>query len=236
MKKKIENTYGKALRGIFVTINPIKRRIIKTHCTVHKYICVQSIEILKNRGYEEQYQFYKEHIRALNAGATWADQDFKSSNHFYHYHSGTGLYGFSNALLECKKYYASALKYVEAGDVAEGIFYFGAACHLVQDTTVPQHVNNKLLKNHRKFELWIISKLMTDFSFVEQKDIIEYNTLDEYIKNNAVLANNTYIKYINIEQMEERYHKIATIIIKEAQKTTAGLMLNFYNEIKRFIN
>lgn len=236
MKKKIENTYGRALRGVFFTINPIKKRIVKTHCTVHKYICVQSVQILGNRGYEEEYQFYRKHIRSLNAGATWADQDFKSSNHFYHYHSGVGLYGFSNALVECKKYYGSALNYMEAGDIDRAVFYLGAACHLVQDTTVPQHVNNKLLKNHRKFELWIISKLMTDYSFAEENDIKQYKTLDEYIKNNAVLANNTYIKNINIESVEDRYHKIATTIIKEAQKTTAGLMLNFYSEAKKYLN
>ena len=62
--------------------------------------------------------------------------------------------GFSNALEECKKYYNTTLNYTKAGDFNEALFYFGAACHLIQDATVPQHVNNKLLKSHRKFELW----------------------------------------------------------------------------------
>ncbi|WP_298838286.1 zinc dependent phospholipase C family protein, partial [Clostridium sp.] len=161
MKKQFEATYGKTLRGLMVTINPIKKRIMKTHCIVHKFINIQAIEILKNKGYTEVNTFYKYYVKELNKGVTWADQDFKSSNHFYHHITGTGLYGFSNALTEFNKYYKYALKFVEAGDIRQAMFYFGAACHLIQDATVPQHVNNKLLKNHRNFELWIIGRLMS---------------------------------------------------------------------------
>jgi phospholipase C len=233
LKKKFEATFGKTLKGLMVTVNPIKKKIMKTHCIVHKFINIQSIEILKNEGHSEVYSFYKGHIKELNNGVTWADQDFKSSNHFYHHVKGTGLYGFSNALTEFEKYYKSALKFMEAGDTKQALFYFGAACHLVQDATVPQHVNNKLLKNHRNFELWIISKLMSDYSFPILNEIIEHDNIKDYIKNNALFANETYITYANIKNKEDRYKKVATLIVQRAQKTTAGLMLNFYNDIKK---
>ncbi|MCB2291282.1 zinc dependent phospholipase C family protein [Clostridium sp. CS001] len=233
MKKEFETTYGKTLKGLMVTVNPIKKRIMKTHCIVHKFINIQSIEILKNEGYSEVNSFYKGYIKELNNGVTWADQDFKSSNHFYHHLKGTGLYGFSNALTEFGKYYKTALRFVEAGDIKQGLFYFGAACHLVQDATVPQHVNNKLLKSHRNFELWIISKLMSDYSFPILNEIIEHEDIKDYIKNNALFANETYIAYANIQDKEDRYKKISTLIVQRAQKTTAGLMLNFYNDIKK---
>lgn len=233
MKKEFETTYGKTLKGLMVTVNPIKKRIMKTHCIVHKFINIQSIEILKNEGYSEVNSFYKGYIKELNNGVTWADQDFKSSNHFYHHVKGTGLYGFSNALTEFEKYYKTALRFVEAGDIKQGLFYFGAACHLVQDATVPQHVNNKLLKSHRNFELWIISKLMSDYSFPILNEIIEHEDIKDYIKNNALFANETYIAYANIRDKEDRYKKISTLIVQRAQKTTAGLMLNFYNDIKK---
>ena len=216
-----------------VTVNPIKKKIIKTHCIVHKFINIQSIEILKNEGYNEVHSFYKAHIRDLNNGVAWADQDFKSSNHFYHHIKGTGLYGFSNALSEFEKYYHSALRFMEAGDVKQALFYFGAACHLVQDATVPQHVNNKLLKDHRNFELWIISRLMSDYSFPISNEIIKEDSEMDYIKNNALFANKTYIANANIQNKEDQYMKISTIILQRAQKTTAGLMLNFYNDIKK---
>lgn len=233
MKKKFEATYGKTLKGLMVTINPIKKKVMKTHCTVHKFINIQAIEILKNEGYSEIHNFYKAHVKELNGGVAWADQDFKSSNHFYHHIKGTGLYGFSNALFEFDKYYKSALKYMEAGDVKQALFCFGAACHLVQDATVPQHVNNNLLKSHRNFELWIISKLMSDYSFPIFNEIIKQDNIEDYIKNNALFANETYMANANIKNKEDKYKKISTLIVQRAQKTTAGLMVSFYDEIKK---
>jgi phospholipase C len=233
LKKRFESTYGKTLKGLMVTVNPIKKRIMKTHCIVHKFINIQSVEILENLGYSEVHTFYKGYIQELNKGVAWADQDFKSTNHFYHHTKGNGLYGFSNALIEFDKYYKSALKFIEAGDTRQGLFYFGAACHLVQDATVPQHVNNKLLKSHRNFELWIISKLMSDYSFPIYNEIINADNIQDYIKGNAVFANETYLSYANTVNKEERYKKISTLIVQRAQKTTAGLMLDFYNEIKK---
>lgn len=233
--KKMEKTYGTALRGLFSAVNPIKKKLMKPHCLVHRYICVHAINILKNNAYEKEYKYFKENIKSINEGATWADQDFKSSNHFYNLNKKKGLYGFSDALTECKKYYEKASSCLETGDTNEACFYLGAACHLVQDTTVPQHVNNKLLKKHRKFELWIISKLMSDFDFQEELDLRKFATLDEYIKNNAVVANDTYHKYKSIINTEERYEKISVKILKEAQATTAGVLLNFYEDNKKNI-
>jgi phospholipase C len=234
MRKKLESTYGNTLKGIMFAVNPLKKKFLKTYCTVHKFIIIQAIEILKNDGYEEEFKFFTKHVVDINNGVTWADQDFKSSNHFYHVTKGTGLYGFSDALTECKKYYKKSIAFLDAGDTAKALFYFGASCHLVQDATVPQHVNNKLLKSHRKFELWIISRLMTDYSFIAKEGTVIYDGLEDYIVNNAIMANSTYIKNIGIISRDERYGKIATAILKEAQRTTAGVMVKYYKEVKNY--
>ncbi|HBC97447.1 MAG TPA: phospholipase [Clostridium sp.] len=232
MKHGIEKTYGSAVKGIFFAVNPLKKRIMKTNCTVHKFIIIQAIEILKINGYSKEYDFFRKYVRALNIGVTWADQDFKSSNHFYHITRGRGLYGFSDALTECKKYYSKSMQFLKSGEIQRALFYFGASCHLVQDVTVPQHVNNKLLNSHRKFELWIIGRLLTDYSFTTNESPIVYEKVDDFIKNNAIMANSTYIKNRNIESREERYSKISTVIIREAERTTAGFMVKYFNEIK----
>ncbi|MCY6370848.1 zinc dependent phospholipase C family protein [Clostridium ganghwense] len=232
MKKKIEATYGKALKSVLFVVNPIKKLIINTHCMAHKYITNKAIDILKNEGHLQQYNHYQKYIKELNEGVTWADQDFKSSGHFYHFSKEKGLYGCTNALDECKKYYNKANTYLELGDIKKSMFYLGAACHLIQDTTVPQHVNNKLLKHHRKFELWIIKKIAMGHHFEVKNGIKTCESVDEYIKNNALTANNTYLKYINTKDIDERYMKIASSIIQEAQITTAGFMLDFYETLK----
>ena len=169
-------------------------------------------------------------MKALNLGVTWADQDLKSSNHFFHLGKHKGLYGFSDALTECTKYYKKALTLLKEKKLDKGVFYFGAACHLIQDVTVPHHVSNKLLKSHRRFEMWIISRLMSDYSFEAQYGIKRYKTIEEYIINNAKMSNQAHEKYEAIQDMDQRYQKLASEIIQEAQRTSAGLMLDFYEK------
>lgn len=234
MKGKLERTYGGAVKKLFFAVNPLKKKIMKTNCTVHKFIMIKSIEILKNDGYLEEADYFRKNILSLNSGVSWADQDFKSSNHFYHVSRGKGLYGFSDALTECTRYYKKSILFLEKDDIDKSMFYFGAACHLVQDVTVPQHVNNNLLKSHRRFEMWIISKLMSDYSFTAVDNLVRYDTIEDYIKNNAIMANSTYIKNSSIRSREERYWNIASTIIKEAERTTAGFMLDYYDKIKLF--
>ena len=228
MRKKIEKQYGRAVRTIMKSVNPVKKLIIKTSCLVHKVINEKALELILKEGYEEQYNFYKNNINKMNAGTVWADQDFKSTNHFFHFREEKGLFGFSNALVECTKYFTMAIELNKSNQLDKSLFYFGAACHLVQDATVPQHVNNRLLNSHRNFELWIMDRVVNDNILINPVKIKSYEKVEDYIKENAKFANIIYEKYNNIEIKEERYESIATKIIEEAVQTTAGIMLDFY--------
>lgn len=233
MTDRIEKSYGHIMKSLFYISNPIKKRIIKTYCIIHKHICEQGIIILFNEKYYEEFRLYQKYIDSIKEGVTWADQDYKSSNHFYHYSKGIGLYGFSNALIECNKYYNYAIGYIQAGDIKKGMFYFGAACHLVQDATVPQHVNNQLLNNHRNFEQWIIIKVQNNiYDFNVNKGIIRYISIDDYIKNNAKKANEIYMKHYDENNLDVRYFHMASECIKLAQITTSGFMIDFYKDLK----
>lgn len=68
---------------MFRILNPAKKIIVRTECQVHKHINLHALIILKNDRYNEQYDFFEDFLDELNAGTVWADQDFKSSNHFY---------------------------------------------------------------------------------------------------------------------------------------------------------
>ena len=61
----------------------MKKLIVNTECQVHKHINLHALTILKNDNFLEPYYFYRDSLSEIDKGAVWADQDFKSSNHFY---------------------------------------------------------------------------------------------------------------------------------------------------------
>ncbi|MCD2346512.1 zinc dependent phospholipase C family protein [Clostridium guangxiense] len=225
-----EKAFGKTVRGIYFLANPVKKIFIKTTCIVHKHINSVAVEILKKNCFQEEYKFFSKNLCVINEGTVWADQDFRSSNHFFHYEKNKGLFGFSNALEECKKYYSMSIKFLRCGDKNKSLFYFGVACHVLQDSTVPQHVHNRLLDKHRKFELWIIGKLLSGYKFEKASEVIEESSIEKYVKNNAKFSSRVYNKYNAVLNREMKYTGIANSIIPRAEMTTAGLMLNYYKK------
>jgi phospholipase C len=229
----LEGTYSLVYKNILRAVNPIKKRVVKTECVVHQAINNQSLNILINDGYYDVYNFMSTYIDDINAGVVWADQDLKSSNHFYSPISNRGLYGSSNAKYECESYYHRALNGFVSGDIKEAMFYLGAACHLVQDVTIPQHANVKLLKNHRSFENWIIKMYRCFHRFRAYNGGIYLNSIDRYIELNSREAIKTHEKYSHIKNEHIRFYKITSIILVLAQKTTAGVMVKFFYDMQR---
>ena len=173
------------------------------------------------------------YIDNINDGVVWADQDLKSSNHFYSPITKRGLYGNSNAKNECESYYNRALNEFILGNTKEAMFYLGAACHLVQDVTIPQHANVRLLNNHRSFETWIIRMHKRFHRFTVYRGGIYLNSIGQYIELNSREAIKTHEKYSHIEKEHIRFYKITSVILVMAQKTTAGVMVKFYYDMQR---
>ena len=229
----LERTYSLVYKNILKAVNPIKKRVIKTECIVHKAINNQSLYILKNDGYINVYNLISEYIDDVNDGVVWADQDLKSSNHFYSPITKRGLYGNSNAKNECESYYNRALNEFILGNTKEAMFYLGAVCHLVQDVTIPQHANVRLLNNHRNFETWIIKMHRRFYRFKVFKGGVYLNSIGQYIELNSREAIKTHEKYSDIENDHVRFYKISSVILVMAQKTTAGVMVKFYYDMQR---
>ncbi len=225
--KKVEKTYSNTMKKVINVASPIKRKIKRTDCLVHKYINEQAIEILLKNNYIDEYNFYKENLLILNNGVQWADSDFKSANHFYHHEKGIGLYGFSNAYAEGIKYYNSAKVHVGNGELEKALFLLGATCHLVQDTTVPAHAM-KNLRRHRPLESFIIDKIVNGYKVDCSDDLVIYDELKEFIVENTKFAVKTEMSFSGLKDRKERFDKISQVILLRACKTTAGLLINFY--------
>lgn len=232
----LEKLYSYILKKILKTINPVKNRIMKAECIVHKFINAQSLIILKNDGHIKAYSLMKTYLCDINAGVVWADQDLKSNNHFYNPDRMKGLYGSSNAKKECISYYNRALNEYLQGNIKCSMFYLGAACHLIQDLTVPQHANVKLLNNHKSYENWVIKTHRHYDEFKIENGGLYFKSLIHYIEYNSKKAINIYTNYSNVEDKLIRYYKITSKVLTMAQATTAGLMYKFYRDIKEPTN
>jgi phospholipase C len=229
--KRMEKTYNKTMTAVIRVANPIKRKIKKTECIVHKFINKEALRLLKQEGYVEEYNFFMRHILTLNKGVKWADADLKSTNHFYHYEKGIGLYGFSNAKAECIKYYRASVFYSANSDMNKAIFLLGAACHLVQDSTVPAHAM-KNLKKHKPLENFIIDKVLDGYKISFKGHVINYGNPENYVIENTKFAVKTSKSFDNIKVKQDRFNEIAEVILLRACNTTAGLLLDFYNTLK----
>ncbi len=226
-----EATYDRLLDTVFSITNPIKKSLIKTQCDVHKFINIYSLRILKNDELHAQYHFFNTHITDINRGAVWADQDYKSSNHFYNPFKKRGLYGRSDAMELGIDYYYTGLGYWSMGDIRESMFYLGAALHIIQDMTVPQHANIRLLDNHRQYETYIkmTYKLIDEFRVT--KGAYTLDNIEDYIRFNTRLALRIHKQFKNLKKDDDRFYHIAKCGLPLAQRTTAGAMYTFYRDM-----
>ncbi|WP_425447069.1 zinc dependent phospholipase C family protein [Dethiothermospora halolimnae] len=230
--KGFERYYGNVFRGALKVINPFKKRLIKTECKVHIFINNNSLRLLKEHGYDYEHMFYRNHIKELNKGVVWADQDFKSINHFYSPKKTKGLYGHSNAKILTYNYYEKAIGYYKRGNIKLSIFYLGACAHIIQDMTVPQHVNIRLLDSHRQYENFV--KITYDIveEFTSRDKPIVFNELNHYLRFNAKNAIKIYKESRNLKSNKAKYHNVTKCILPLAQRTTAGLLVMFLKDVK----
>ncbi|MCT4508596.1 MAG: zinc dependent phospholipase C family protein [Tepidibacter sp.] len=232
----LEKYYGKVLHTSFKIMNPFKKIIINTHCKVHIFINMQALSILRVNHYMKEYKFFSKHIRSINEGVVWADQDFKSNGHFYHPYKKKGLYGGNNALNLAKNYYNKSIYFWNIANVNKSMFYLGACMHIIQDMTISQHANIKLLDNHKQFETFVKKHHDSIKEFICNKKPIMLSSIDKFIRFNARFSLKMNIKFKKIKNTQEKFYKISKNSLPLAQRTTAGCMIFFYINVVQKIN
>lgn len=228
----IELAYDNLLTAILGIANPIKNTIVKTECKVHKFINVFALKILRNDKYYDEYNILSYYIKDINNGAVWADQDFKSLSHFYNPTRKKGLYGRKSAMDLGIDYYNKAIQLWNTGEYKKSCFYLGACLHIIQDMVIPQHANIRLLDNHRQFETYVKRTYEYIDDFHVDKGAYKLNCIEHYIEFNTRVALKIYKKYKSVNDDETRFYRITKCVIPLAQRTTAGAMIMFFNDIK----
>ena len=129
------------------------------------------------------------------------------------------------------EYYADSILLWRKADVHKSMFYLGAALHLIQDVTIPQHVNIRLLEDHRQFENFVKRTYQSVNAFQAFRGAYLLHTLENYIKFNARTALKIYKRFRTIENDESRYYRITKCTLPLAERTTAGAMTMFYKNV-----
>ncbi|HEX9059030.1 MAG TPA: zinc dependent phospholipase C family protein [Clostridia bacterium] len=229
---KMERAYGRVLNYAKLLASVLKNTVIHTECIIHKVITIQALEIIKNDNFQDAYLFFCDFIPELVEGVVWADQDLKCSGHFYSPNTERGLYGNANALSLAREYYKDALDSFNE-DTSKSLFYLGAALHLVQDMTVPQHANIRLLNSHRQFENFIRENFFSTPEFLVDKGGYYMESIDEAVRCNARTSVKIYQRLSYIKDKQKRYRAISKFILPLAQRSTAGCLMKFYRDISK---
>lgn len=226
-----EKIYNYFLNSIFKIINPIKEGIIKTKCLVHIYLNNEALTILKNEKYYDEYKFFHKYLDDINDGAVWADQDFKSSNHFYNPYKRRGLLGRKNALDLGLEYYNKSIKLWKDHNYYDSMFYLGAALHIIQDMTIPQHANIRLLDNHRQYETFVKRIYQYIGNITVEKGAYLLDSYENFIRFNARVALKIHKRFKVITDDELRFLRITRCTLPLAKRTSAGALILFYNNV-----
>lgn len=230
----VEKAFGILISKTFKVVNPIKKKIINTNCEVHLFIQDSALDILRENGYYEEVEFYNRFKPYINKGLVWADQDFRSYFHFYDPRYKKGMYGNSdNAMTLVKSYYNNSLYFINKGDYINGMAYFGALCHIIQDLTIPQHAKGKLLDRHKQFETYVKLNYRKIKRFKITGEPIVYKDVAEYVEKNSKKALNFDYMYKNINDSKSKFYLLAYSSIGLAQKSTAGCMLMFFEDLNK---
>ena len=236
MKDRLEVICGKLISQTFRVINPIKKKIINTDCEVHLFIQKNALDVLKKEGFEKKAQFFNKFEPYINEGLVWADQDFKSYFHFYNPQIKRGMYGNStNAMTLANTYYKNALYFINKGDYKNGMAYFGALCHIIQDVTIPQHAKIKLLDNHKRFETYVKLNYKKVKRFKTKEGPLVYKNISDYVEFNSRSALNFDYMYKNISDYRTKFYLIAFNALNLSQRSTAGCMLMFYDDLEKLM-
>lgn len=119
----------------------------------HVHCLEQAYAVLRRDSKTDVAMFFQPYHSSLTKGLFWADQGWKNVYHFYSKPENEGHALWPGATAECQYYFNKALAFLEK-DIVKGMFFLGAALHLVQDMCVPHHSVGVVFDGHQEFEKW----------------------------------------------------------------------------------
>ncbi|HZK54920.1 MAG TPA: zinc dependent phospholipase C family protein [Desulfosporosinus sp.] len=222
----IGSTLSQMTKLILATASPLQHFIDSPGVT-HVHCLEQAYITLNQDGKEDVAEFFKVHNAMLTKGLYWADRGWKNVNHFYRHPDKQGILRWPGASGECQYYFNKAFTYFPK-NVNKGMFFLGAALHLVQDMCVPHHSLGIVFDGHAEFETWATENWS---KFPATSGIyLPFTHPAEWIDHNATVSAPLYpLVSLGEGCSEESYYKASKILIPLTISTSAGF-LNFVLE------
>lgn len=218
-------TVGGGVKVLLATTSPLQG-FFDLPGTTHEFCNRQALAILRRDGFSLCASFVQRYLKEINAGVYWADTGWKNVGHYFEIGSDKGLWRFPSAIDEFRCYFSQAFSKARQGDAAKSAFYLGAATHLVQDLCVPHHACVKLLAGHQQYEFWAQAHCK-DYAVDSGGIYHEGRRAHGLLHQNATVAAD-FIAWVDVDAGAGSYHKATTILLPLAQRTTAGLFLQFF--------
>lgn len=229
----IGQTLGKMTKLLLVTAAPLQYFLDSPGVT-HVHCLEQAYRVLKQDGKENIADFFHAHHSALTKGLHWADRGWKNVNHFYSHPDKQGIMGWPGATAECQYYFNRACSFFLKNE-AKGMFFLGAALHLVQDMCVPHHSKGILFDGHKEFETWATQNC--DKFSATSGMYLPFSHPAQWIDYNASISGPLYSLVSKDEGCtEDSYKQASEILIPLTISTSVGFLDFACNRLEGLIS
>ncbi|MHB8075623.1 zinc dependent phospholipase C family protein [Desulfosporosinus fructosivorans] len=228
----IGQALGKVTKLLLASAGPLQY-FIDTPGETHVHCLEQAYVTLTHDGKEEVARLFKDHHSMLTKGLYWADRGWKNVNHFYSHPDKQGSMIWPGATGECQCYFNRAFT-LFPNDVAKGMFFLGAALHLVQDMCEPHHSLGSVFDGHKEFEAWATQNWA---KFPAKSGMyLPFSHPAQWIDYNARFSVRLY-PLVSLERgcSEESYIKASEILIPLTISTSAGFLDFVHQQLNKNI-
>ncbi|AET68736.1 Zinc dependent phospholipase C [Desulfosporosinus orientis DSM 765] len=225
----IGQTLGKMTKLILASAGPLQYFLDSPGAT-HVQCLNQAYKVLQSDGKGEAARFFHNHHAMLTKGLYWADRGWKNVNHFYIHPEKQGIMGWPGAVTECQSYFNKALSLFPK-DADKGMFFLGAALHLVQDVCVPHHALGAVFDGHKEFETWATQNCE---AFKAKRGLyLSFSHPAQWIEHNARYSGPLYpLVSLKHNSTEKSYRRASELLIPLTIATSAGFLDLIHNRIK----
>lgn len=149
----------------------------------HEHCLKQAYIVLKQDGKEAMSPFFQPYHSWIRKGLFWANKGWKNVCHYYADPANPSKLSWPGASGEAQYYYNQAMLNFPV-DVLKGMFYLGAALHIIQDMCVPHHSQGVVFDGHQEFERWA-RKHWQEFAVTEKGLYMDFTHPSQWIEYNA---------------------------------------------------